>query len=215
MARMKIVSKILGNISDLQKFIVNSIRDQLNAKLFTKVGDAQSRIKDIIINNIKQQPEYSSLKSGELRGAFGLANTLDVDVILSELENMSVEIKKPVASSKGIDARISISMVRNGFADLLSSPAASFVSENGYQVNWLEWLLLRGNDSVVIGYRYSPKASLRSRTGEGIMVKGNSSVFRVPPSYAGTISNNWITRGIDQSLPEIESYMNKMVEIAL
>lgn len=215
MAKLKIFSKLLTSIGDFKKFIINSIKDRVTSSLFSQVSKTEEVIKNIVIENIRRQPEYSSLKFGELRGMFGIANVGNVDTILSELEDMRIKIKKPTASGQGIDARMEISMVKDGFAQLLSSPAASFVSEKGYPVDWLEWLLLRGNDSVVIGYRYSPEVSPFSRTGQGIMVKGNSAIFRVPPEYAGTITDNWITRGIDDALPEIEAYMNKLAETAL
>lgn len=215
MAKLKIFSKLLSNINDFKKFIIKSIKDRVSASLFSNVSTTEETIKNIVLENIRRQPEYSSLKFGELRGMFGIANVADVDVILSELEDMKIKIKKPSAGAQGIDARIEINMVRDGFAELLSSPAASFVSEKGYPVDWLEWLLLRGNDSVVVGYRYSPQVSPYSRTGQGIMVKGNSAIFRVPPEYAGTVDNNWITRGIDDAMPEIEAHMNKLAETAL
>jgi hypothetical protein len=215
MAKIKIFSKLLSNINDFKKFIISSIKDRITSSLFSNVSATEETIKNIVIENIRRQPEYSSLKFGELRGMLGIANAGDVDTILTELEDMKIKIKKPSASAKGIDARIEINMVRDGFAQLLSSPAASFVSEKGYPVDWLQWLLLRGNDSVVIGYRYSPEVSPFSRTGQGIMEKGNSFIFRVPPDYAGTVDNNWITRGIDDALPEIEAYMNKLAETVL
>lgn len=215
MAKLKIFSKLLTSIGDFKKFIINSIKDRVSSSLFSQVSKTEEVIKNIVIENVRKQPEYNSLKFGELRGMFGIANVGDVDTILSELDDMRIKIKKPTASARGIDARMEISIVKEGFAQLLSSPAASFVSEKGYPVDWLEWLLLRGNDSVVIGYRYSPQVSPFSRTGQGIMIKGNSAIFRVPPEYAGTITDNWITRGIDDALPEIQAYMNKLAETAL
>lgn len=215
MANMKIFSKIVGDIAGLKKFIIKSITDRLNATLFSQTSRSAEFVKNTILESIRRQDEYSSLKSGRLRNMFGIQNSSDVDLILSEIENMSVDIKKPTSGAGGINARISISMIRNNFADLLSSPAASYTSENGFPVNWLEWLLLRGNDSVVIGYRYLPKSSPFSRTGTGIMIEGDSAIFRVPPEYAGNLDNNWITRGIDEALPTIESYFNKLVEKAL
>ena len=47
------------------------------------------------------------------------------------------------------------------------------------------------------------------------MISGQSSIYRVPPQFAGTSSDNWITRGIDQALPQIESYINRMVQKSL
>ncbi len=215
MSNVRIFSKIKGNINDLKKFIVKSIVDKLNSTVFSNVGNSERFIKDTILQSIRRQDEYSSLKSGELRNLLGIANSSDVDAILSELENVEVKIKKPKTGANSVNASIDISMIQEGFQDLLSSPSASYISENGVQVNWLEWILTRGNDSVVVGYRYLPKTSPYSRTGEGIMVKGSSSIFRIPTRYAGSIDDNWITRGIDEALPAIESHMNTLVEKAL
>lgn len=215
MANIKIFSKLLGNINNFKKFIVKSISEQLNKKLFSKTNTMKSFIKNTILESIKSQPEYSDLKYGSLRNIFGIENISDIDAILDELEKMEVDIKKPTAEITEIRARISISMIKDGFSDMLSSSAASYTSEKGFPVPWLEWLLTRGNDSVIIGYRYLPKTSPSSRTGYGIMIKGDSAIFRVPPEFAGTIENNWITRGVDEALPKIESHLNKMVENAL
>lgn len=215
MARMKIFSKVLGNVNNFKKFILDSIKDRLNTKIFSRVKDTQSIIRNMILESIRNQPEYSSLKAGELRHALGVQNPATVDAILSVLESMDIKIKKPTSTGSSVDAKITINMVQDGFADLLSSSAASYVSENGFTVNWLEWLLLRGNDSVVVGYRYFPKVSERSRTGLGLMIEGESAMFRVPSEYAGTVDNNWITRGIDEALPKIQAYINQMVEQSL
>lgn len=216
MSRMKIFSKVLGSVNNFKKFILDSIKDRLNTKIFSRVKDTQSTIRDMILDSIRNQPEYSSLKAGELRHALGVQNPATVDAILSVLESMDIKIKRPTSTGSGVDAKITINMVRDGFADLLAAPAASYISENGFDVNWLEWLLLRGNDSVVVGYSYFPEISPRSRTGLGLMVKsGNSAIFRVPSEYAGTVDNNWITRGIDEALPKIQAYINQMVEQSL
>ena len=37
------------------------------------------------------------------------------------------------------------------------------------------------------------------------MIGGSGFSWRVPPEYAGSITNNWITRAIDQSQTAIES----------
>ena len=215
MGNVRIFSKIKGNLNDLKKFVIKSIVDKLNSTMFSNVGNTERFIKDTILQSIRSQDEYSSLKSGELRNVLGVANSSDVDALLSELDNVAVKIKKPKTGGNSVNASIDISMVREGFSDLLSSPSASYTSENGVEVNWLEWLLTRGYDSVVVGYRYIPKTSPYSRTGQGIMVKGESAIFRVPLRFAGDLDNNWITRGIDAALPKIEQHMNQLVEKAL
>lgn len=213
MAKMKIFGKVLGNINQLQKFILDDLKKMINTKLFSKAPQMQDTIKDIVLESIRQQDEYMSLKAGPLRNILGIESPSSVDAILQTLEDIVIVVKKPATSGSSIGANITINMVPNGFDNLISSPGASYTSEGGFQVNWLEWLLLRGNDSVVIGYRYSPQDSPFSRTGHGIMVKNESSIFTVPGG--GTVDNNWITRGIDAALPQIQAYMDKMVEQSL
>ena len=134
---------------------------------------------------------------------------------MSQLNDIEIKINKPKAISKGIEANLVINMIKENYADIVSSGSGVYASEKGSQINWLRWLLLEGNNSVVIGYRYLPKTDANSRTGKGIMISGQSSIYRVPPQFAGTASDNWITRGIDQALPQIESYINRMVQKSL
>jgi hypothetical protein len=43
------------------------------------------------------------------------------------------------------------------------------------------------------------------------MKMGNS--WRVPPEFAGNVNNNWITRGINSAVPEIDQYLMKAMEV--
>lgn len=215
MSNIRIFSKLLGNISNFKRYILDTISTTINKRLFSQSNTTEKTISNIVIESIKNQPEYTSLKSGILRHQFGLANVGVVDAILSELNDIQVKIIKPNISGDSIEAKFVINMIKNNFADILSSSAASYVSEKGSTIEWLRWLLLEGNNSVVIGYRYIPKIDPRSRTGKGIMINSESSVYRVAPEFAGTLDDNWITRGLDAALPEIENYMNNMVKRSL
>lgn len=215
MSNIRLFSKVLDSSASLSKYILDNFIKIINQTFFTQSNAMQQAIADIVIQSIRNQPEYSSLKGGELRHQFGIANTAVVDQILSQLNDIQIKINKPKASSKGIEASLVINMIKENYADIASSGAGAYVSEKGSQINWLRWLLLEGNNSVVIGYRYLPKTDANSRTGKGIMVSGKSSIYRVPPQFAGTAGDNWITRGIDQALPEIESYINRMVNKSL
>lgn len=215
MSRLNIFTKIIGNVGDFKKYILQNIKNILNRQLFSNINVNAEAIKDIVISNIISQPEYSSLISGSLRNQFGLPTSQLVDGIIEELKDISIDIQKPKISGNKIDANIAISLIKEDFQQILSSNYASFTTEKGSQLNWLRWLLLEGNNSVIIGYRYAPIASPYSRTGKGIMVSGNSAVYRVPPEFAGTAEDNWITRGIDASLPQIESYINQLIQKSL
>ena len=71
------------------------------------------------------------------------------------------------------------------------SLASSIVNYPLARLNFLEWLLLKGDTTIVFGYRYEPMPG-SGRSEGGIMVKQGA--WRVPPQFSGTAENNFITR---------------------
>ena len=113
-------------------------------------------------------------------------------------------------SSNRISASIKLQMIQQDFADLLSLGSASFTSENNSQIDWLRWLLLEGDTIIITNYNFILGPNPASRTGGGIMRKNGAGSWRVPPEYAGTVQNNWITRGLDASVNEINEFINRL-----
>ena len=214
MADIKIFGKLLTSGSDFKKYILKTISDTVNRRLFSKLSSAENTISNMVIASIKAQPEYSSLKNGELRNKFGIQNTSEIDNVLAMFNDINTDIDKARISGGEVTANITINMIKDDFASL-SSGMAAYTSEGGSQIDWLDWLLYKGNNSVVIGYKYLPVVSPKSRTGKGIMVKGEGNIVRVPPQFAGTSDDNWITRGVDAALPQIREYFNKIVKQAI
>jgi hypothetical protein len=60
-------------------------------------------------------------------------------------------------------------------------------------LHWLDWLLNRGDQIIVVGYEYNPQTGL-GRSKLGNMKTGGS--FRVPPEFSGTQENNFVTRAL-------------------
>ena len=212
---MKFFTKVISSTQDFKQHILKFITKSLNDKLFKDLNQTKNFIQTTVIKHIKNQPEYFSLKSGELRNQFGLADTGAVDSVLSALDDIEIDIKKPSSNRNEIQASFIVNMIKDSLQELLSTNGATVITQKGEQLEWLRWLLIEGNNSVVLGYRYMPKSTPSSRTGQGIMVSGKSAIFRVPPEFAGTITDNWITRGVDAALPEIESYINRLVQKSL
>ena len=57
-------------------------------------------------------------------------------------------------------------------------------------LHWLQWLLEKGDTIIIDSYEYSPRSGF-GRSGGGSMKLGGS--WRVPPEYAGTPENNFIS----------------------
>ncbi|NCA31122.1 MAG: hypothetical protein EBS93_10465 [Chitinophagia bacterium] len=96
------------------------------------------------------------------------------------------------------------------YADVLSSDDALVIDNlRGYNLPWLEWLLLEGNKIIVRKQQVEFGPNIASRTGNAIMRPSNKS-WRVPSEFAGTITNNWITRAIDNSESQIYDLLDRI-----
>jgi len=59
-------------------------------------------------------------------------------------------------------------------------------------------LLLYGGQIIVRNYRVKMGSNRASRTGMAIMVESPGDSWRVPPEFAGTSNNNWVTRALSK-----------------
>ena len=77
----------------------------------------------------------------------------------------------------------------------------------------VRWLLTGGNRLILKDYVYVYDGSTRqwSRTSQGIM-KHKGLGWRVPSEFAGSIRNNWITRGIKQyARPQLRQAFSNII----
>ena len=211
---MRFEVKILEPDSQIEKTINRAILQQLNKKLPKIFKSLQSFIKIEVIAAIKSQKEYNSIISGELRAEFGLPDgNKRVARILETIESsLFVEYNKPSINGNKIKGGFSIGMIRNDFRDILSLNEAVLITENNTPLEWLKWLLLEGDKTIISGYEFSIGNSARSRTGGGIMSQSFSGTWRVPPAYSGQIDNNWITRAVDGVSKTIENRFIQLIK---
>ena len=190
--------------------ILDSIIVQLNIGLQSMAIRVSARIGELIVQAIDQSPEAKSLRGGPLQGELGIHASVgaDPDHVIAAVgqvlaDGMDVEVIPVRKVGKGIEGGMLIKVMKQDMSDVLGIFGASFESERGYQIDWLEWLLKRGDEIIIADYMFQNGSfNGRSRTGLGLMVhKGQ---WRVPPEFSGTTSNNWITRTIVSSESGIE-----------
>jgi hypothetical protein len=210
---MKLSINLIENNSEIQKRILNALSPQIQTYLTKIEKQISSEIPKIVINGIKNQPEYSAIVSGRLQYEFGIQDPQNkLNDILNTIESsLKVTIRQPQTGGSRINGTIKLQMVQSNFADLLSLGSASFVSEKGSQINWLDWLLTQGDSTIIAGYSFIAGSFPTSRTGGGIMMEFESSFWRVPPEYAGTTRDNWITRGIESVTSQIQKELENIV----
>ena len=187
-------------IPDVEKFMVSSI------------NQIKSQLPPIIRAAITNTPEYESILNGKLKYEFGLPDSSSKLAALLDIwsTNLKYDFNPPRKSKNQIIGSFSVSAIRVDFSDVLYSDyAIMYDSFRGYTLPWLEWLLLEGNKAIISNYEVKFGPNKYSRTGNAIM-KSSSSSWSVPSEFAGTISDNWITRALDGAESDIDSLLNRI-----
>lgn len=152
---------------------------------------------------ILEQDEIASLnKEGvfyELNAELGLfpgQGAIATDAIIqSVISSVNAAINFPKGESI---ATIEFFVQPSSLSNLLSLKEG-FLRTGKHNMHWLRWLLTLGTATIVMGYQYKPDTY--GRGGGGVMIKG--STWRIDPRYAGTQTDNFITRALSNREQEI------------
>lgn len=125
---------------------------------------------------------------------------------------MTVTYNKATISKNSIKGSFSLSAIQSDYTDILAIPESILITEKGQKLEWLKWLLLFGDKTIIKDYTVVLGPNPRSRTGNAVMVQETKSRWNIPPQFAGTLNNNWITRSIDSVNDEINSILLNALE---
>jgi hypothetical protein len=211
---MKFSLNLVENNSEIRQKILNAMQDIINNAIDNTIKILQKNIKNLIIDALKSEPEYSSLINGELKREFGISDTSNVDTAIDTIAS-SVKISKNTIkiNNAGLSGGIEISIINNqDYGGALSDYSGKVIdNDRGYSLPWLEWLLLKGNQIIVKNYEVKLGSNPRSRSGDAIMI-ASSSNWRVPPQFAGTIKDNWTTRALSMIETKISNLIKTTFE---
>lgn len=214
---MKISLNLLESDSSIAKQIFDAVKDIVNIAVNKSEQDIKTRVKQIIADSLRTEPEYQSLKSGILKAEFGIQFPEIVDKIVEKLSD-TLDIQKiPITvTNRGLKGGFRLVAIQSDNINGLTSDPDAFVVDDirGYKLPWLEWILLRGTDSIVKNYEVEFGPSQYSRSGMAIM-KASSGSWRVPPQFAGTSKYNWTTRAISKAEDDIKSTIIQNIETNL
>lgn len=187
-------------INVIEKKILEAMRTQLN-KIFPQVVDRIRNDISLHLQSIyKNTSTYKSLLNGELQAHFGLPYVEAVIKLNSIVETLgkSVQVDFTRLSIRGntIHGGLNIYAIQADMEDILSLDDANVVTEKQQVLPWLEWLLVEGDRIIVHNYVIRFGGYVSSRSGKALMFESKGGVWRVPPKYSGTLSDNWITRTI-------------------
>lgn len=203
---------ILESDAEISKRILQALIKQTDSYFKKAFNKSKQQIIPIVSNAITSHPTYRSLVSGGLKAEFGLDSPRSrVSDILSFWEKLTVEYQAPRIKGNQILGSFALSMIKSDYSDVLSLSAATVKTRKGSQLEWLRWLLLFGDKTIVKDYDIKFGPNSKSRSGDAIMVQGKGARWSVPAAFSGTIGKNWITEAIDS----VEGQVFKILEQSL
>ena len=211
----KISLQLIDSDMEIDRKIRKALLREVDKVMNTTVNKSVGPVRNIVRNKLLEQPEVKSLSGGILAGEFGLPDggRRIEDIINFWVSNIIVSKKKATASGGGVDAGLTIKMIRSDFEDVLGLNSASIVTEKGQELPWLEWLLKFGDRVIVRDYTVFFGGNRRSsRSGLAIMVRSNSRSWGVPSAFAGTIDDNFVTRALEEIEDDIANVFETQVK---
>lgn len=185
---------------------------EVNKYLKSVVLKVQPQVTNIVKHAILDSPEVQSLFGGKLQAELGVIDPQSKILAITNIigSNSKLTFSPAKLTNNYVRAGFELNYIQSNYDDLLAQPEATQATENGYVLQWLEWLLIHGDTVIVAGWDVGFDPLNYSRTGLGkIMYKGAARNWSVPPEFAGTQFNNFITRSLDTIEPQIEQVFQK------
>ena len=196
-------SVVLENNNNIYKKLLKELGKEITKKLVKEKDNIQREIRNVLdfkldFSNIPL-PVIGELGSPIFYQVMEKAKRIWVDSLIVKI----IPIRVRALSLMG---GLNIVGVRSDYRDVLNIPGSEFISESGFDIPWLRWMLVDGDDAVIANYRFV-LGGPNSRTGIGSMARSNFG-WALTNEYAGDITNNIVI----ERLRNIEDDITKIVE---
>lgn len=210
---MQFTTSLLEKDNEISYRILKSIISDVEPYFKNIAKDLTKPIQDLVRRGITTSIEYQSLVSGRLKYEFGLPDADSrIENLLNIWNNISMDTTKPKIKGNQITASLNLYMIKSDYSDVLASASSKFKTENGDTLNWLEWLLLLGDKTIIKNYEFVLGPNRNSRTGKAVMKETVSGKWKVPSQYSGSAGRNWITRVLDSISQDIDNVVYKALQ---
>ena len=143
-----------------------------------------------------------------MRASLGLTTTKAINASqqIAQAVSDSVVVKTKKINPKNLSGGLELFVQPEDYANVLSVSEASVNYRSrrfktNINIPWLDWLLTKGDQNLISGFEFQPGSNLgRSRAGR--MVESPMGNWRISPEFAGTKSDNFITRAFDRNIQD-------------
>ena len=203
---MKLFSSIKESVGQIAYKFIQRITDEVNKRFFKKEAKIQATARILLKRYLIAQPEVQDVMNGSLRFELGIidATSRMLNIIDTLVNSVVVDFTPFTGGLTGIKGSIQIKSINVNYSDIINMPDGIVVTEKGEELPWLEWLLFAGRGIIIHDYRV--QFGHFGRTGGAHMIEGNG--WGIPGQYAGTDGDNFVTRAIEQMMPELREAIN-------
>lgn len=192
--------------------LIRELVKQLNSARVAAHSDIETKVRNLTRRIIRDCDFIEKLKESELRGSFGIRPP-DVRPIISSIIDEIVKdtyiISTPIKEFGSVfRGGWTLAMGTNLHENLKNMNAGITLTEKGELVSWLRWTLEAGNKILISDFRVKFKNGY-GRSGFACMIPNAIIGYRIPPSFAGTYNDNWITRAI---IPYLDDYSETIMK---
>jgi hypothetical protein len=201
-------------VGQFQDKVIRAMYAELNKKLTSAAFKTSIRrgVMPILEDALRAQPEYQHMvaQDGRLRAELGVVDSESAMESLVSIwaRSTTVRVNRPrIVGNRILGTIITVRAIQADYQDVLNQAWASYITERGQEIPWLNWLLTKGDAILVAAHKiwHPPFPTARSRTGTNtIMVKSKGRGWGIPTEYTGTEENNFATRAVIEAMPEIE-----------
>jgi len=213
-ARAKLFIDIVETNQQLEKLMLIEIVKELNKRIPLRMASIDNKIRVATLGFLQTTGTYDSLVNGELAGHFGIpisGRKQRIDTILQAVTNrMEVEFVPIKLAGKNFGGGIKFRVLLKNLSEVLTLSAGVVLTEKGRTLEWLRWLLTLGDTIIIDNYSVDLKPGT-GRSRGGLMVLDGAGSWRVPPQFAGTINDNWLTRAFNDNIIGFRSIIEPII----
>ena len=209
----KLWLELTAKPEEFEKFILSAMNKALSETLKKSLKPIENQFSELIYSAVYSCMEMEELRSGTLRHELGLSS--------GQSARASEEIARAVGGSVFLEIQgskdkraggLSVNIQRTNFANVLSISGSTvdYFSKRSKEIvtlEWLDWLLTKGDTIIVGKFHFEPRAG-RGRTGGGRMEKGGS--WRINSQFSGTVNDNFISRALNEK--SVRTRMQGIIE---
>ena len=173
MAKSRI--QIIESTSSISAKILFEVAEQVDKKMRKAAPQINLVVGELIEAKIRATPHVKSLISGQLQADFGL-NIGEAEEAISALLFV---VKRSVKVNMNMRAKgawsMSVSILPDGFSQVLSGIGTYQSPRSGEFIPWMEWLLTKGTTIIYDDFFVTKGEFKTSRSGFALMFPSGSS----------------------------------------